>query len=1031
MATDLLRRRGASFGIRIVTLSALPREVERRARVVSPPDADPLATTLIVERAVRAAASTAFEESTPVEGLVVRAMNAIELIQRNGGTRAEFARVIKREAKSDTGARLLSDIWNRTERATVRLARARPGRTRAEALANATALLRDTTGALAGCDLVVIENVPLRTVLERRIIAALIGAAPGDVLAAYECASQLELAPMTRSLATIRNIAFWREISCQPPATRMAAAISNAFLSPSIRTNPASAVLRSGPEVTLLEAAGEVAEVRFATRIVRRHLREGVPASEIALVVHNQSRYLGLIQEMSRGEGIPLSLRRNATVASTGLGETLLRLLALVVEPDGPSCRNDTLAVLRAPHLGFTQPQRNALEREILKSGLLGAASWTRLTPRNIGAHAYARALRVRDVLLRTQREFAALRSAAEGTTIALRLARDLRLVRNVFAGRRRAIENASEVGLRALAEEAVRQDNVAWEAIRATLEEIPALMEATGLTAGQKGRPLAQLWLSTLRRALESARIGGRAAPAAGVRVAGTGAGYESASRVTIVLGMSEKLFPRQARQDPFLRDATKRALRASSGWELPSSDELIEGERERFLRSVATAGEHLYFTCAVRGGDGRPTVSSFFLDDLAQSLGSPLTRRQLRASDLTPAIADAATRGELLAAVSNDLWQHLPAAHDRDARRLAAFHAYDTLRIAAADIGPVTGARSPIQQPLFDAELFDGAPHRTLHLSASQLNSLGHCTYKHFVEKVLRPDNLEPPEHNALERGSLIHGAIAQWVHAYGGWKGGDSALAQADHWVAAQIEKWSPIVAGSARARHDAEETRVRLQDFLRTERDRVLVAGAAAPSYAELAFGQEAYPDRLQDPASVATPLSLVLPTSAGQTTVHFRGSIDRVDIVQVGGRQYGVAIDYKSGRDSKFYARGMRVGNDLQLRLYLLALERLWGITPGGAFFLGFGDGTLRGVILADIAGQYPAIGEDSLVLGGAEWQRFVNDETTALIANLVSRLINLDITPQPRDNDCGFCELACICRFERYAVRRELEPADV
>jgi len=214
-------------------------------------------------------------------------------------------------------------------------------------------------------------------------------------------------------------------------------------------------------------------------------------------------------------------------------------------------------------------------------------------------------------------------------------------------------------------------------------------------------------------------------------------------------------------------------------------------------------------------------------------------------------------------------------------------------------------------------------------------------------------------------------------------------------------------------------------------MRTERDRASVAGAPVPTYAELAFGQEAYPERLQDPASVATPLSLALSTSADQTTVHFRGSIDRVDIVQVGGKQYGVAIDYKSGKDAKFYARDMREGRDLQLRLYLLALQRLWGITPGGALFLGFGDGKLRGAIRADVASQYPAIGEDSILFGPEEWQRFVHDETPALIAKLVDRLITFDITPQPFGEDCGFCELACICRFERYAARRDLETADV
>jgi hypothetical protein len=219
------------------------------------------------------------------------------------------------------------------------------------------------------------------------------------------------------------------------------------------------------------------------------------------------------------------------------------------------------------------------------------------------------------------------------------------------------------------------------------------------------------------------------------------------------------------------------------------------------------------------------------------------------------------------------------------------------------------------------------------------------------------------------------------------------------------------------------------RAKLRAFLGAQRDLASAAGAPVPRYAELAFGQAAYPDRVQDPASVDTKLALAVATSAGETVVHFRGSIDRVDIVKVAGKEYGIAIDYKSGRDAKLYAKGMRGGHDLQLRLYLLALERLWGITPGGALFLGFGDGERRGVVLADVAGQVPALSEDSAVLSPEEWQRFVHEETPALIAKLVDRLIAFDITAQPRDDDCGFCELACICRYERYAARREMETA--
>ena len=39
------------------------------------------------------------------------------------------------------------------------------------------------------------------------------------------------------------------------------------------------------------------------------------------------------------------------------------------------------------------------------------------------------------------------------------------------------------------------------------------------------------------------------------------------------------------------------------------------------------------------------------------------------------------------------------------------------------------------------------------------------------------------------------------------------------------------------------------------------------------------------------------------TDLGTRTVSFRGSLDRVDVVTVGGKRYGVVLDYKSGKTS--------------------------------------------------------------------------------------------------------------------------------
>jgi hypothetical protein len=113
--------------------------------------------------------------------------------------------------------------------------------------------------------------------------------------------------------------------------------------------------------------------------------------------------------------------------------------------------------------------------------------------------------------------------------------------------------------------------------------------------------------------------------------------------------------------------------------------------------------------------------------------------------------------------------------------------------------------------------------------------------------------------------------------------------------------------------------------------------------------------------------------------------------------------------------------------DLQLRLYLLVLERFWGITPVGALYLGFGDGVRRGAINADFAGRIAGVEEGPVkLLAPNEWREFV-DETPELIARLVNRLVTFDVRPAPRNKDCGFCNLQPVCRYDRWAQ----EPTNV
>src|SRR5690606_15908662 len=132
---------------------------------------------------------------------------------------------------------------------------------------------------------------------------------------------------------------------------------------------------------------------------------------------------------------------------------------------------------------------------------------------------------------------------------------------------------------------------------------------------------------------------------------------------------------------------------------------------------------------------------------------------------------------------------------------------------------------------------------------------------------------------------------------------------------------------------------------------------------------------------------------------------------------------GGGSDYKGGDSAKRYADEMLKGGDLQLRLYLLAMERFWGIVPAGALYLGFGDGVRHGAIRADLADRVVGLGlkgQTVRAMEGEEWDEFLRGDTPRRIAALVDRLARVEVVVRPRDGECGFCELRPICRYERY-----------
>ena len=90
----------------------------------------------------------------------------------------------------------------------------RYGTTDATRLLAAARLLRRQPAVLDGIDVVVIEDVPLLTRVERFVVRSIVGAARGDVIASYGHVRHLPQAPSSRSLARLRRLARWEEVEC-------------------------------------------------------------------------------------------------------------------------------------------------------------------------------------------------------------------------------------------------------------------------------------------------------------------------------------------------------------------------------------------------------------------------------------------------------------------------------------------------------------------------------------------------------------------------------------------------------------------------------------------------------------------------------------------------------------------------------------------------------------------------------------------------------------------------------------------------
>ncbi|HIP87194.1 MAG TPA: PD-(D/E)XK nuclease family protein [Anaerolineales bacterium] len=378
---------------------------------------------------------------------------------------------------------------------------------------------------------------------------------------------------------------------------------------------------------------------------------------------------------------------------------------------------------------------------------------------------------------------------------------------------------------------------------------------------------------------------------------------------RAVAVLGLAEGEFPATLSEDPFLRDADRRALR--DRFDLPLLPSTESAEAEYFYETVTRPRERLLLTRPRLADTGGLWQPSPFWEEVGRLVA---VETETVTVEALPAPDRAASWPELLESLA--AWGD-PAAEawawvrERAPERMTALEAaLEVLhqRLGGADNRPFDGDLTP---------LADTFTHRfgPDHLwSASRLEAYRDCPFRFFVAHALGLEPREEPQAglDARRLGSIYHRLLEATYKAAADPTDRESLLAALEK-VAGGVLDEAPEREGFRETAWWAQTREEIVQNVRRSLEALAGLEGDFTPHAYELPFGLEG-----------VSPLVVEV---AGDG-FRLRGVIDRVDRASDGSVR---VIDYKTAGPSDYRPGSLEKGKKIQLPLYALAARDALGL----------------------------------------------------------------------------------------------------
>jgi hypothetical protein len=733
---------------------------------------------------------------------------------------------------------------------------------------------------------------------------------------------------------------------------------------------PASDPLEPGPGLTMIEAAGELAEVEAIGEAIARLLCDGVPAEEIAIVLREPATQ-GTMYRRALGEmGIPVAVEARLGLGRTGTGHGLISLLRAALE-GGESA--DLLSYLRTPGLG--RPGNvDWLERDLRRGRLrdcdAGVEAWRERVKKGLDL-----------------REVEQLRAAGSGPELLQACAYQARRI--------------AELGMRDRRGELPKDDRALELRAGAAAERAMGELADLGLPASP----------GDAIEAIEAADVLLWRGPATGrVRVLSPYRVRAGRMDHLFVASLQEGEFPRRPRPAPLLDDDRRSDLG------LPERADDTEEERYLFSVCLSRPRRSLHLSWRSSDDEGRALPRSPFVDAVRELFDGAGPAEEWRPSDsmlsrrgldqVVPRPEDAPTPEQLarsLADLGPEAWpkalseMELPSPV-RELCESALAEAQEKLAKKRLAPGPLE----------LDAVIDELAAREVF--SPSGLETYATCPYMWFAERELEPQSLDPEE-DSQAVGSVAH-AILEGLYRDGA--GGEPRP------TAATLGAWRERAWELART--EAERRRMKPDDPDCASQIRRSVGLAMAFLEDEASAGSILVPRPELAEASFGLPDGDKESLQLDGFAVH--GKIDRVDLTPAGSPVRAALIqDYKSARDVVKGPAKLRDDGKLQLQLYMRAIRDLWGLELIGGVYRPLGgtaDRRAQGLLREEMGEVLEGLAIRPGDMLKEEAFEAALDDAAAHAGEIVKAIRSGAVKRDPIGGSCPtWCTLQPICRRER------------